>query len=299
MKSRLAAACGVAIVMAIAPVWSLAEDKPAAKPAEKPPEKAAEKPAEKAPEKAPAKAAEAPKTDKPAATQPAGPLKERAGYVLGLIVAQQLQRMGLPPEVVGEFDEQSFVKGMSDTLQGAKPKLSRDDMQMTMMEFQKVIVEKSEKAMKEAGEKNKVAGEAYLAKNKTAEGVKTTASGLQYKVLKEGTGKAPAAADSVTVHYKGTLVDGTVFDSSYDRGEPASFPVSGGIIKGWTEALLLMKIGSKYQLAIPADLGYGEFGRPPQIGPNAVLVFEIELISIEPADIPAAAPAPAPAPKGK
>lgn len=286
MKSRLAAACGVAIVMAIAPAWSLAEDKPA------------DKAAEKAPEKAPEKAAEAPKTDKPAATQPAGPLKERAGYVLGLIVAQTLQRMGLPPEAVGEFDEQAFVKGMSDTLKGSKPKLSRDDMQMTMMEFQKVVGEKVEKSMKEAGEKNKTAGEAYLAKNKAAEGVKTTASGLQYKVLKEGNGKAPAAADTVSVHYKGTLIDGTTFDSSYDRGQPATFPVNG-VIKGWTEALQLMKTGSKYQLVIPSDLAYGESGAPPQIGPNSVLVFEVELISIEPADVPPAAPAPASAPKGK
>jgi FKBP-type peptidyl-prolyl cis-trans isomerase len=133
--------------------------------------------------------------------------------------------------------------------------------------------------MKLVGEKNKKEGEAFLTENKKKEGVKTLASGLQYKVLKEGSGKMPKATDKVTTHYQGTLIDGTEFDSSYKRGEPASFLVNG-VIPAWTEALQLMKVGSKWQLFVPSKLGYGERGMGPKIGPNAVLVFTVELLSI-------------------
>src|SRR5438445_4381701 len=132
---------------------------------------------------------------------------------------------------------------------------------------------------KQTGEKNKKEGMDFLAKNKTAEGVKTTPNGLQYKILKQGTGKTPTASDTVIAHYRGTLIDGTEFDSSYKRGEPSKFPV-GGVIKGWTEALLLMPVGSKWQLFIPSDLAYGENGRP-SIPPNSTLLFDLELISIK------------------
>ncbi|MGH9569716.1 MAG: FKBP-type peptidyl-prolyl cis-trans isomerase, partial [Candidatus Angelobacter sp.] len=127
---------------------------------------------------------------------------------------------------------------------------------------------------------NKKEGEAFLAANKTKEGVITTPSGLQYKVLKQGTGPKPTTTDKVVCNYKGTLINGKEFDSSYKRGEPATFPVNG-VIKGWTEALQLMPVGSKYQLFIPADLAYGERGAGADIGPDATLIFEVELLSIE------------------
>ena len=133
---------------------------------------------------------------------------------------------------------------------------------------------------KKIGEKNKIDGEAFLAENKKKEGVKTLPSGLQYSIIKEGAGKMPKATDTVTVNYKGTLIDGTEFDSSYRRGQPVSFPVNG-VIAGWTEALQLMKEGSKWQLFIPSELAYGEKGAGNTIGPNAVLIFEVELISIK------------------
>jgi FKBP-type peptidyl-prolyl cis-trans isomerase len=135
--------------------------------------------------------------------------------------------------------------------------------------------------MKAQGDNNKKEGEAFLAKNKAKKGVKTLPSGLQYKVITEGKGKMPKASDTVTVQYKGTLIDGTEFDSSYKRGQPATFPVSG-VIKGWTEALQLMKEGSKWELVIPSDLAYGDKGtQGGPIGSNAVLIFEVELVSIK------------------
>jgi FKBP-type peptidyl-prolyl cis-trans isomerase FklB len=135
----------------------------------------------------------------------------------------------------------------------------------------------------EAGAKNIKAGEAFLAENAKKDGVKTTASGLQYKVVKSGSGKTPGLNDTVKVHYHGTLIDGTVFDSSVDRGEPVTFPVNG-VIPGWTEALQLMKVGDKWQLVIPAKLAYGENGAGGKIGPNSVLQFDVELLAIEGAD---------------
>src|SRR5262249_17517826 len=133
--------------------------------------------------------------------------------------------------------------------------------------------------MKPIAEKNKKDGDAFLAANKSKPGVQTTASGLQYKVIKSGTGATPGASDVATVHYKGSLMDGTVFDSSYDANEPATFNVSG-VIPGWTEALQLMKVGDKWQLFIPSDLAYGETGRLPKIPPNALLVFDVELLDV-------------------
>jgi FKBP-type peptidyl-prolyl cis-trans isomerase FkpA len=139
--------------------------------------------------------------------------------------------------------------------------------------------------MAEAGTKSKKVGEDFLAGNKSKEGVKTTPSGLQYKVLKEGKGAKPKATDVVKVHYRGTLVDGTEFDSSYKRGEPIEFPLNG-VIKGWTEGVQLMTPGSKYQFFIPSELAYGEEGRPPTIPGNSALIFEVELIEVKPATGP-------------
>jgi FKBP-type peptidyl-prolyl cis-trans isomerase len=150
------------------------------------------------------------------------------------------------------------------------------------MELQKSAMAKAEEKQIAAAEKNLKAGEAFLAANAKKEGVKTTASGLQYKVIKAGTGASPKPTDIVKVHYTGTLVDGTVFDSSVQRGEPATFPVNG-VIPGWTEALQLMKVGDKWQLVIPSKLAYGEQG-PRAIGPNSTLIFDVELLGIEKSD---------------
>ena len=156
------------------------------------------------------------------------------------------------------------------------------------------LQEMAMKKQSEEADKNKAKSAEFLEKNKTAEGVKVTASGLQYIVVSEGTGAIPTKTDTVKCHYKGTLITGEQFDSSYDRGQPAEFPV-GGVIPGWTEALQMMKVGSKYKLFIPPELAYGASGRPG-IPPNSALVFEVELLDIVKA---AAAPAPAPAKKGK
>jgi FKBP-type peptidyl-prolyl cis-trans isomerase FklB len=149
-----------------------------------------------------------------------------------------------------------------------------------MAAFQKEMMAKQQELAKKLGEKNKKEGEAFLSENRKKEGIKALPSGLQYKVVKAGTGKKPKSTDTVTTHYRGTLIDGTEFDSSYRRGQPASFPVSG-VIAGWTEALQLMEEGAKWQLFIPPNLAYGERGAGSQIGPNATLIFEIELISIQ------------------
>ena len=165
-------------------------------------------------------------------------------------------------------------------LSGANPLLSPDEVRTVMMEFSKDMRERAATATKEAAEKNTKEGEKFLAENKAKPGVKTTASGLQYKVEKEGSGAAPKETDTVVVNYRGTLIDGTEFDSSYKRGEPATFPVNR-VIKGWTEALQLMKPGAKYQLFIPSNLAYGPGGAGGDIGPNATLIFEVELTECE------------------
>jgi FKBP-type peptidyl-prolyl cis-trans isomerase FklB len=159
--------------------------------------------------------------------------------------------------------------------------MTDEEVKTAISGLQKDLQAKQQERAKVQGEKNKKEGEAFLAQNKTKAGVKTLPSGLQYKVITEGKGKTPKANDTVTVQYKGTLIDGTEFDSSYKRGQPATFPVNG-VIKGWTEALQLMKEGSKWQLFIPADLAYGASGTPGgPIGPNAVLIFDVELVSIK------------------
>ena len=166
--------------------------------------------------------------------------------------------------------------------------MSEQEVRETMMAFEKDIQQKQAAT----AQKNAAEAEKFLGENKTKEGVKTAGSGLQYKVLKEGAGAQPKSSDSVTVNYRGTLLDGTEFDSSYKRGEPATFPV-GGVIKGWTEALQLMKVGSKFQLFIPANLAYGEQGRPG-IPPNSVLIFEVELMDVKSPQAGEASPGPSP-----
>jgi len=201
--------------------------------------------------------------------------KDKVSYAIGLNIGRNLAN-DLKKQLI-DIDSNLLTRGIQDALAGAKPLLTDQEIQETMVAFQKEMMAKWE----EVGKKNKVDGEAFLAENKKKEGVKTLPSGLQYKVIKAGTGKKPKADDTVTVNYRGTLINGTEFDSSYKRGQPATFPVSGGIIAGWTEALQRMGEGAKWELFIPSNLAYGERGTSGIIGPNATLIFEIELVSIK------------------
>ncbi len=200
--------------------------------------------------------------------------KEKLGYSIGMDIGSTLKRQGV------ELDVDSLTKGLKDSYTGGKTLLTEEESRTEIQEFQKKMMEKQAEAMRLQAEKNKAEGEKFLAENGKKEGVKTLPSGLQYKVITPGTGKTPKATDTVTTHYRGTLIDGTEFDSSYKRGEPVSFPVSG-VIPGWTEALQLMKEGAKWQLFLPSSLAYGERGVGRDIGPNATLIFDVELISVQ------------------
>ncbi|OHB28748.1 MAG: hypothetical protein A2X84_06590 [Desulfuromonadaceae bacterium GWC2_58_13] len=201
-------------------------------------------------------------------------VKDKVSYGIGMSIGRDFSRQEL------DIDPDILAQGIKDMLAGGKTLLTEEEAQTTLMNFQQEMVAKQEAKGKEIADTNKQKGEAFLAENTKLEGVVTLPSGLQYKVLTEGTGKTPAKTDTVTVNYRGTLIDGQEFDSSYKRGEPATFPV-GGVIPGWTEALQLMKEGAKWQLFIPAALAYGERGAGPVIAPNSTLIFEVELISIQ------------------
>lgn len=200
--------------------------------------------------------------------------KEKLSYSMGVATANQLKRQST------EIDTDIFAKGLKDVILGSKLLMSEQEIQETLMAFQKEMVAKQAERSKALAEKNKKEGEAFLVENRKKEGITTLPSGLQYKVIKEGAGKTPKDTDTVVTNYRGSLTDGTEFDSSYKRGEPATFPVKG-VIAGWTEALQLMKEGAKWQLFIPSNLAYGERGAGGVIGPNAALIFEVELISIK------------------
>jgi FKBP-type peptidyl-prolyl cis-trans isomerase FklB len=222
--------------------------------------------------------------------------KDKQSYAIGINVGkglnQNLKQSGV------EIDAAVLTRAIKDVLSGGKQSMTDQEAQETLKALQAEMRTAQEEKTKQLAEANRKEGDEFLAANKTKEGVTTLPDGLQYKILQEGTGPKPSATDAVTVNYRGALVNGTEFDSSYKRGQPATFNVTG-IIKGWTEALELMPVGSKWQLVIPSDLAYGPSGRPPVIGPNATLVFEVELVSIQPkpaAPAPAAAPAPNPAP---
>jgi FKBP-type peptidyl-prolyl cis-trans isomerase FklB len=200
--------------------------------------------------------------------------KDKFSYALGMNLGTSLHRQSVP------VDPNILLRGLKDSLAGGKTLLTEDQAKAALTEVQNEMLKKQQEQMQAAGEANKKEGEAFLAANKGKDGVVTLPSGLQYKVLTQGTGPKPAAADTVVCNYRGTLINGTEFDSSYKRGQPATFPVSG-VIKGWTEALPLMSVGSKWQLFIPAELAYGERAPGPEIGPNATLIFEVELLSIQ------------------
>ncbi|ARS35242.1 FKBP-type peptidyl-prolyl cis-trans isomerase [Pontibacter actiniarum] len=197
-------------------------------------------------------------------------LKEKISYIIGRDMATNLKKQGI------EVEAESFMKGLKDVQAGNASSLSQQEVQEAMMALQQEMAQKQSAA----GNENKQAGEEFLAANKSKEGVHTLPSGLQYMVLQEGTGKSPSANDTVTTHYHGTLIDGTTFDSSYERGQPATFPVNG-VIAGWTEALQKMKEGAKWRLFVPANLAYGAQGAGDVIGPNSTLIFDVELLQVK------------------
>lgn len=211
--------------------------------------------------------------------------KEKLSYSIGMNLGANLRNQEVDPDL------DLLFQGIRDALAN-KTIIPETEARQTISTWQREARAKQEEKRQQQGEKNKTEGEKFLAENRSKPGVVTTASGLQYKVLQEGKGGSPKASDTVTVHYRGTLIDGTEFDSSYKRNQPSTFNVSG-VIRGWTEALQMMKPGDKWQLFIPSELAYGARGKGPQIGPNATLIFEVELLSFERTE-PAAAQAPTP-----
>lgn len=199
---------------------------------------------------------------------------EKVSYVLGQNVGSSLKQLET------EIDLAAFTQGLRDTLEGRQPLLSEEEAEQVMQAFSIKRQEEYQRKADELSEKNQTEGQEFLEQNKSKAGVKTTASGLQYEVLQEGSGPQPKATDEVTVHYRGMLIDGKEFDSSYKRGEPTTFPLNR-VIPGWTEGVQLMKVGSKYKFYIPPQLAYGERGAGDVIGPNATLIFEVELIDVK------------------
>ncbi len=200
--------------------------------------------------------------------------KDKLNYGLGVGVARNFLRQGVV------VDPELVIAGMRDTLSGKKLLMTEEELQTIMSAFQKDLVQKQTEAAKAQAEKNKKEGEPFLAENGKKQGVVTLPSGLQYKVLKEGDGKKPTIEDTVVCNYRGTLIDGTEFDSSYKCNQPATFALKS-VIKGWSEALQLMPAGSKWQLFVPSSLAYGEASAGPQIGANATLIFEVELLAVK------------------
>ena len=201
-------------------------------------------------------------------------LKDKESYSLGYQFGQSLKAQGL------DINLEVYTSGIQDALGGSNPRLSQEEIRKTVSELQQRVTTARQKEFREMAEKNLSEGKVFLEENKKKEGVKTLPSGLQYKVLVEGSGKTAKATDAVTVNYRGAFIDGTEFDSSYRTGRPAMFKVDG-VIPGWREALKLMPAGSKWQLFIPPQLAYGAGGAGRDIGPNATLIFEVELLAIK------------------
>jgi FKBP-type peptidyl-prolyl cis-trans isomerase FklB len=251
---------------------SMAQDAPAANPTPAP---AAKTPAAKSAQTPATKSGQATTAKKPG---PA-PLvlktpKDKASYAIGMNIGKGLHKDSV------DVDPAILLRGLKDGMAGGKTLLTDDEAKSAMVAIQADLRKKQEAKMAVVGDANKKEGDEFLAENKTKEGVVTLPSGLQYKILKQGTGPKPSASDSVVCNYKGRLIDNTEFDSSYKRGQPATFPV-GQVIKGWTEVLQLMPVGSKWQVFVPSDLAYGLRAPGGAIGPNATLIFEIELLSIQ------------------
>ena len=246
-----------------------AQNAPASTPPSKP---ASTQAAPKAPaaKKAPATAAKPATAAAPLTTQ-----KQKNSYALGMSIGLGLKKQG----VADSIDSALAVRGMREALAGGKTAMTEDEMKAALQLLRTQFQATQEAKAHEAGSSARKEGDTFLAANKAKDGVKVLPDGLQYKVLTDGNGPKPSASDTVTVNYRGTLIDGKEFDSSYKRGQPASFPVNG-VIKGRTEAQQLMPVGSKWQLFIPADLAYGDRGAGADIGPGATLIFEVELLSI-------------------
>ncbi len=200
-------------------------------------------------------------------------VQERASYAIGFSAGQQLGSQG------ADIDVDQLVAGLRDAFAGEEGKLTAEQMQAAMTEFQQQMMAAENERLATEGADNKAAGDAFLTENAGNPGIVVLDSGLQYEVIEEGTGMSPEATDQVTVHYEGRLIDGTVFDSSYDKGAPVTFPLNQ-VIPGWTEGVQLMKTGGKYRFFIPGDLGYGATPPPGAIGPNSTLIFEVELLSV-------------------
>ena len=207
--------------------------------------------------------------EKPALTD----RKEKESYSLGYQFGKNMKFQGV------DIDIDVYSSGIRDALDGKAPRMTPEEIRAAINGLQQRLKVAQQEALKQEGEKNLAQGKAFLADNGKKDGVKTLASGLQYTVLAEGSGKSPQKTDTVTVHYRGTFIDGSEFDSSISRGQPATFKV-GGVIPGWTEALQLMQPGAKWRLVIPPGLAYGEQGATPRIPPNSTLIFEVELISV-------------------
>ncbi len=200
--------------------------------------------------------------------------KQKISYTIGVSLAKDFKARNI------EVDPSMILQGMQDEISGKKLMMSEKEMEETMLKFQQEMMAKMEKQQKEEGAKNRKAGEAFLAENKKKQGVVTLPSGLQYRVIKMGNGPKPKAEQTVKVHYRGSFIDGKEFDSSYKRGQPIEFPLNG-VIPGWTEALQLMPVGSKWEIFIPSDLAYGDQGAGGAIPPGSTLVFEVELLDVK------------------
>jgi FKBP-type peptidyl-prolyl cis-trans isomerase FklB len=212
--------------------------------------------------------------NKPLKSEDLNSQKKKVSYAIGLDIGQNFKARAI------DIDTDILVQGFRDAQGTGKPLLTPDEIQKVMNQFQQDMMKVEQEKRMAQGQGNKAKEEAFLKENAKKPGVKVTASGLQYKVIKEGSGPLPKESDTVKVHYRGTLLDGTEFDSSYKRNQPAVFQLKG-VIKGWTEALQLMKVGSKYQIFLPSNLAYGERGAGQVIGPNATLIFDVELLGIE------------------
>ena len=277
--NKFALTCSSVLALAIlfsAPVASAQSSAPPAKPSTPPPAAASK-------QQAPAANA-APPSNPQFRDQ-----KEKVSYALGLSLGISLRRQDL------DVDTATLMRGMNDGISGAQALMTEDEVRATVAQMQNDLRAKQEEKARMAAVNNKKEGEEFLEANKTKEGVVALPSGLQYKVISQGTGPTPLATDTVVCNYRGTLINGVEFDSSYKRGQPATFQVNR-VIRGWTEALQLMPAGSKWQLFIPSTLAYGDRGAGPDIGPNATLIFEVELVSVQPKPQPGQLAPPKPAP---
>jgi FKBP-type peptidyl-prolyl cis-trans isomerase FklB len=286
MRKPFASILFLAAAGAVALGYAVAQQSPTSGSAQTPPASSAQSTTPKTPSKSSSTKTGTAKTTPPLELKTD---KDKASYAIGMNIGKGLHRDSV------DIEPSIFYRGLKDGIAGGKTLLTDDEAKAVMVALQNDLRKKQQEKIQALADSNKKAGDDFLAENKTKDGVVTLPSGLQYKIITEGTGPKPTAADSVVCNYKGTLLDNTEFDSSYKRGTPATFPVSG-VIKGWTEALQLMSVGSKWQLFIPSDLAYGQRGAPGgTIGPNATLIFEVELLSIQPKAQPAT-PNPAPAP---